>query len=242
MASQQSATVPAGGTVTVNFALTPSPTPVWTNIAAEDFEGSFPKAGWQVEDYASGNGEYYWAKRTCRPKTGTYSGWAVGGGANGSGLPCSSEYANNTFSWLIYGPFSLVGATDAETLYDTWFKSELTYDRLFVGASIDGEIFYGSGSSGDSGDWLAENFDLTTVPTLGNLTGASSVWIAFVFISDDSITYAEGAYVDNIVLRKRTGSLASQPAEALSCAVVRQADHVLDPVRVLHYGSPAEIR
>ncbi len=125
VASQQSATVPAGGTVTVNFALTPSPTPVWTNIAAEDFEGSFPKAGWQVGDYAPGNGEYYWAKRTCRPKTGTYSGWAVGGGANGSGLPCGSEYANNTFSWLIYGPFSLVGATDAETLYDTWFKSEL---------------------------------------------------------------------------------------------------------------------
>ena len=229
VASQQSATVPAGGTVTVNFALTPSPTPVWTDIAVEDFEGSFPKAGWQVGDYASGYGEYYWAKRTCRPKTGSYSGWAVGGGADGTGLPCGSEYADNTFSWLIYGPFSLVGATDAEILYDTWFKSEPDFDQLFVGASIDGENFYGSGNSGDSGDWLSENFDLTAVPTLGNLTGRSSVWIAFVFTSDSSIAYPEGAYVDDIVLRKRTGSIAGQPTQSLSCDAVRQAGYVLDP-------------
>ena len=88
-ASQQSATVPAGGTVTVDFALTPISLPEWTNIATEDFEGSFPQAGWHVEDNEPGYGKYYWAKRTCRPKSGSYSGWAVGGGADGSGLALS---------------------------------------------------------------------------------------------------------------------------------------------------------
>ena len=38
--------------------------PTWTNIATEDFEGSFPRAGWQVEDNRPGYGEYYWAKRS----------------------------------------------------------------------------------------------------------------------------------------------------------------------------------
>ena len=40
-ASQQSATVPAGGTVTVDFALTPIPLPDGPT-STEDFEGSFP--------------------------------------------------------------------------------------------------------------------------------------------------------------------------------------------------------
>ena len=67
-ASQQSATVPAGGTVTVDLALTPIPLSEWTNITTEDFAGSFPQPGWHVEDNEPGYGKYYWAKRTCRPK------------------------------------------------------------------------------------------------------------------------------------------------------------------------------
>jgi len=49
------------------------------------------------------------------------------------------------------------------------------------------------------------NFDLTNVYELGNLTGQPEVWIAFVFTSDSFVTYPEGAYVDDIVLRKVTG-------------------------------------
>ena len=228
-ASQQSATVPAGGTVTVDFALTPIPLSEWTNIATEDFEGSFPQAGWHVEDSEPGYGKYYWAKRTCRPKSGSYSGWAVGGGADGSGLACGDDYPNNAFSRLIYGPFSLVGATDAEMLYDYWVQSEPDFDELFVGASINGADFYGSSVSGDSGGWSSGNLDLTDVSSLGNLLGQPNVWIAFDFTSDSSIALPEGAYVDTIVLRKRTGSMAGQPTRRLSCDVVRQADYVLDP-------------
>jgi len=64
------------------------------------------------------------------------------------------------------------------------------------------------------------------------------VWISFVFLSDADITYSEGAYIDNIVLRKRTGLAAEQPLEAFSCDVVRQGDYVVDPCAALTIGVP----
>jgi hypothetical protein len=45
---------------------------------------------------------------------------------------------------------------------------------------------------------------LTSVYQLGDLTGESNVWIAFVFESNGSVNYSEGAFVDNVVLRKCT--------------------------------------
>jgi hypothetical protein len=237
---QQAVTVPAGGTATANFSLVATP-PTWSNITTENFESAFPKIGWAVADYQTGSGEYYWGKRTCRPGSGSYSGWGVGAGANGSSLSCGSNYPNNAFSWLIYGPFSLTGATDAELLFDYWLKSELNFDDLFVGASINGTNFYGSAVSGDSSGWRSETFDLTAVPTIGNMVGRSSVWIAFVFRSDLSVTYPEGAYVDNIVLRKLTGSLdALTTPVAVSCEVVRSGDYAKDPCAALTVGAPPE--
>lgn len=224
---QQPVVVPTGGSVTSNFSLTPVAT--WTNITTENFESTFPRAGWTVNDYASGYGVYYWGKRTCRPASGSYSGWAVGAGANGSGLSCGANYPNNAFSWLIYGPFSLVGATDAELLFDYWTNSELNFDELFVGASIDGNQFYGPSASGNSGGWDSYTFDLTNVGTLGNLLGRSSVWIAFVFDTDASVTYPEGVYVDNIVLRKMTSTAAEPRVQDSACTKVQQGDAVVDP-------------
>ena len=44
--------------------------------------------------------------------------------------------------------------------------------------------------------------DLSSIYYLGDLRGQPQVWVAFIFSSDYSISYAEGAYVDNIVLRR----------------------------------------
>ena len=185
----------------------------WADIMTEDFEGDFPGT-WNVLDNGAANGEYYWAKRDCRPHSGFYSGWAVGGGADGSSLSCGADYPYsvdpdpNTQAkfWMIYGPFDLTNASDAELLFWYWNFSESDYwDYLFWGASINGSSFYGTRTSGDSGGWNEVNFDLTNVYSLGDLTGQPQVWIAFGFMSDHSITYPEGAYVDDIVLRKVTG-------------------------------------
>ena len=59
----------------------------WVTIMSEDFEGAFP-GSWNVYDGNPEGGEYYWEKRICLPYQGSYSGWGVGGGAQGSGLSC----------------------------------------------------------------------------------------------------------------------------------------------------------
>ncbi len=178
----------------------------WQTIVSTDFEGTFP-GSWQVFDNGYYSGEYYWAKRNCRAFGGSYSGWAVGGGAQGGSLGCFSSYPDYAEAWMIYGPFSLVGASDAEMTFQLWLDVEYGYDYGYWGASTNlSQPFYGIWATGDSGGWLAESFDLTDVPTLGDLRGEPEVWVALVLESDSSVHYAEGFYVDNIVLHKYVGA------------------------------------
>ena len=179
----------------------PSAVESWSLIMTEGFEGIFPPGGssWRILD-ANGrtNGEYFWDDTSFKPRTGRWSAWPARGGVN-SLNPATSNYQNNMRSWMIYGPFSLSSATDAELLFSYWNQSEANYDRLFWGASVNGTNFYGSAVSGNSGGWRNVNFDLRDVPILGNLTGRSSVWIAFSFTSDGSIT-RKGPFIDDIRL------------------------------------------
>jgi C1A family cysteine protease len=173
----------------------------WVSILEEDFEGSFP-GPWTVVDSRSGFGEYKWGQRDCRRYHGGYAGWAVGAGANGSALSCGANYPDYASSWMVYGPFSLARATDADLRFKLWLNSESGADKIFWGASTDGEEFYGWMYSGDSGGWADALLDLTDIYILGDLLGEPEVWIAFAFDSDFSVNYPEGAYVDDIVLRK----------------------------------------
>ena len=190
---------------------TPSSTAAaWTTILQEDFEGPFP-GPWEVADYSSGYGEYYWGKRTCRPYAGSYSGWAIGGGADGGPLGCGSNYPNYANSWMVYGPFSLVDATAGDLSFKLWY-SAYDYDGVCYLASIDGAYFYGFCEKGYSGGWTDRVFDLTDVYTLGNLMGQPNVWIAFYFYSNYVLNLPEGAYVDDIVLRKCIGASCPSPS------------------------------
>lgn len=184
---------------------TPTATPVstgWITLINDGFEGSFP-GPWDVSDeYANGE-QYYFGKRSCRHQAGSWSAWAVGGGAQGSALPCSASYPNDAYSWMVYGPFSLQGATAAELTFQLNLNTELDYDYLCRAASADGYEFWGICTTGTTnGSWVAKTLDLTNVPELGNLTGRSTVWVALIFVSDFSITYPDGAHVDSALLRK----------------------------------------
>jgi hypothetical protein len=171
---------------------------------AEDFEGVFPGA-WLLYDNRPGNGEYYWAKRDCRhaPGAGLYSAWAVGGGTDGAPLACRSPYPNYADSWMVYGPFSLTGATGAEVRFQAWVDVYYRqWDYLCVLASTDGAHFDGSCSNDTFDAWIEYVLDLSAVGALGNLLGQEHVWVAFRFYSAMSNTSRDGAYVDNIVVRK----------------------------------------
>jgi hypothetical protein len=184
--------------------------PGWQTLVSTDFEGTFPSPWIVFDDDGSTNGEYYWGKRSCRAFEGSNSGWAVGAGANGGGLPCGSNYPDNALSWMVYGPFSLQGASAGDLGYQLWLNSESGYDYAIHAASINGTDFYGEGISGSIGAWLPRVLDLANVPDLGNLMGQPQVWVAIIFASDGGVTMSEGAYVDNVVLRKYNG-LAPAP-------------------------------
>jgi hypothetical protein len=158
----------------------------------------------------------------------------VGGGANGSSLSCGADYPNGALSWLGYGPFSLTDATAGDLTFKLWLNSELNHDVLWYGASTNGADFYGSGVSGNSQGWIDRTFDLSNVPTLGNLMGQPVVYIAFIFASDSSQTYPDGAHVDNIVLRKRTGlALAAQEVSPVTQGTPAPSTLIEIPARVL---------
>lgn len=163
----------------------------WNTIMTEGFEGVWPSGAWWVSTDPTWDDESY------RPHTGSWSAWCAGSTFN----PAYDQYPNNMNAWTVYGSFNLCDATAADLQFYYWLKSESNYDFFAWYASVDDYNYYGYSVSGDSGGWQFINFDLTSVPTLGNLTGRPNVWVAFVFTSDGSVTN-EGAYVDDVLLEK----------------------------------------
>ncbi len=175
----------------------------WFTILEETFEGVFPGTTWTLVDEGTGAAEYFWGKRDCRPHTGSYSGWAVGGGANGSLLACGSNYPDGRISRMAFGPFNLEDATDGELRFYVWLNTEYQPDALWYLLSFDGQNFHDfGGDTGNTGGWVERVFSLRDLPGLGDVLGRPQVWIAFEFESDSDTNFPEGVYVDDIVLRK----------------------------------------
>jgi hypothetical protein len=184
-----------------------SPPPDWTIIVSEDFEGAFPGDGWQVVDENSLGGLYHWGRRDCRSSSGSFSAWSVGAGD--TTFDCGSDYPGEVAAWMVYGPFSLADATAAELVFDWWSDTAGGFDKFFFGASTDDYNYRGVYVKGDYSSWtIGERFDLGAVPEFGSLLGEEQVWIGFSFESDSSVA-AEGAHVDNVVVRKRVGGAGS---------------------------------
>ena len=58
-------------------------------------------------------GEYLFGRRDCKPQSGSYAGWAGGGGVDGSSLACGANYPNDIYSVATYGPFDLTNAASS---------------------------------------------------------------------------------------------------------------------------------
>jgi hypothetical protein len=183
----------------------------WTVILEEDFEGEL-SGEWALSDEDPAEGSYILGQRSCRAYGGSQSGWFVGGGA-GAALGCQSAYPRRVASWMVYGPFDLSGASDAELAFQLWLNSEPGYDGFFGGASIDGTDYHGYMVTGNTSGWMPYRLNLRAVPELGDITDQEEVWIALLFVSDGVIMTQEGAYTDDIVLRKFVGTPADLPKE-----------------------------
>ncbi len=168
-------------------------TPGYTPIMFEGGEGSFPSAnGWDVFDDDDANGQDVWLPVGCRPNSGEGSIWA------GDITELCGEYDNDMESWMIFGPFSLRDATEARVEFFAWSDVE-DLDTLFVGASTDGNRYFGA-TIGSDFDWSRFEYDFNS-----SQLGQQNVWLAFVFESD-SVGTREGVYLDDIVLEKLVGS------------------------------------
>jgi hypothetical protein len=189
-------------------ATAPSAAIGWTTIMTEDFEGAFPGAGWELWPTSPSEDHPTWGTSDYLPYGGTYSGYCVGSHINAPG-----PYPNNVDSWMVYGPFDTSSDCDLQMLLRMRYNTQPFLDELFIGASTDGSVFEGITRAGDSEGWLWERRDLS------EFAGHSEVLIAFRFSSNDDVT-DEGAYVDDVVLRKASAAPASptlsQPAQG-SC-------------------------
>jgi hypothetical protein len=170
----------------------------------EDFEGSWPTSDWQLSDASSSDGgEYLWGRRNCRPHAGSFSGWSVGGGAQGNILDCSADYPNNAQSWAVYGPFDLSGATSASLSFHVWGATagatDCPWDYLFAGSSSDGLSFSGSRYCGDWTNGDESNGYSVSSLDLSSELGQNQVWFGFLFSSNDSVTNV-GFTIDDVVL------------------------------------------
>ncbi len=180
----------------------------WVTLLADSFETE--NVAWDFTDQnGATGGDYRPTRRTCSPRTGLHSVWLVGGGADGSLLPCGADYPNNADSWMIYGPFSLADATAAQVNWRFWFNN------ADGGGVFDGGDQFCYLSSNDHTKWRGH---CLSVPTAGwssltydfrdaigstyNFWGEPQVWLAFRFVSDASVTNAFGAYVDDVVISK----------------------------------------
>lgn len=195
--------------------LTLAPSNGYSTILQEGFEGEFTSP-WVVFDSYRRYGEM-WDKRDCRPYSGSYSAWIMGRSVVGGTVPagCGSSYDYFMDVWMVYGPFSLAEATRADLRYKMWLYSEVARDYLCQLASIDGTNYGGVCFSGFGGGWGDVYFDLTDVPYVGNATGKPNVWIAFNFTSNarnNLSTYPEGAYVDDVVIRRCSSNCVSPSA------------------------------
>ncbi len=178
-----------------------------TTLKTETFESTFPNT-WIL--YSDDPTDPLWDKESYRSYSGSYSGYCVG-----SSVAPPGPYPDDVETLMIYGPFSLSDAVDARLNLQMWVDVEAGYDYVSVLASGDGISF--SGHGGISGDWASASggtgfmnvsLDLKSVPDIGDLMGDSTVWVALLFGSDESVGY-EGVYADDIIIEKITGGYES---------------------------------
>ncbi len=173
----------------------------WRTIMYEGFEYGFPWSGWTLLDLSNDGYERLWNDVVYAPYSGESVGWPAGGGADPLDPP---NYANNMDSWMIYGPFDLSNATDAQVVFFLWRELEPNYDFIEFYVSDNGQDFTQWGQWGGNADW-----EQITVG-LGDYAGESAVWIAWRFFSDDVVT-GRGPLIDEIAIQ----SLAAAPTVTL---------------------------
>ncbi len=162
-------------------------------LFTDDFESGFPGTTWTVTPSSP---EQYWNTWTCWSASGSSSVGCAAGGTNA--ITCGQNYGDFMETWMTFGPISLAdpGITAATFNCVLNLFSEVGFDFLFMGVSIDGSQYYGTNHDGIVNGPVS--IDLSNIFTLGNVIGQSQVWFTFVFQSDEAINAPNGAQIDDV--------------------------------------------
>ena len=181
------------------------PQPMVALPKTEGFEGPWPNDWALLATEAK-----YWGPNECLAYQGSYDGWPAR--FDGDGYPSHTDppactapagYPYDFQSFMVYGPFSTVGAALGAVDFKALIDTETGYDWGGVIAKAgsadctDLAGYDGPLSSGNSGGWIDWSEDLSNFSFVGNLLGQANVCIAFLFLSDSSITDV-GFFLDNI--------------------------------------------
>lgn len=168
-------------------------------ILKEGFEGVWPWGMWRSFDNNGSNyGSYCWDDDDYLPWDGWWSAWVANGCANGLD-PQYWYYPNNMDSWMTWGPFD-TGTKGAGFQFRYWARTEPNYDKFYWCASPNNVTYYCNVFSGNSNGWKLGKINLKKVPGYGNMVGDPTVWIGFVFRSDNSVV-SDGVFVDAVKVK-----------------------------------------
>ncbi|MFH2008924.1 MAG: hypothetical protein ABI333_20210 [bacterium] len=165
-------------------------------LFSENFDGGW-SSGWSTGDNLPGcvtqDCVDTWAPSTNRPHNGTHSAWCAEDGNN------SSDYDNNMQSWAAH-TLDLSSAAGQAVFLDVWIWVHVaeTADWFSMLTSNDGggswptlEVF-----NGNTGGWVFRSYDIS----FGAGNGAFG--IGLFFNANGWTSDQEGAYVDDIVVRR----------------------------------------
>ncbi|WP_423223835.1 hypothetical protein [Candidatus Amarolinea aalborgensis] len=162
-------------------------------IEYETFEYVWPGPGWSV----TGCGNACWDDDDYRSYAGSWAAWPTNEGTNGyDPIFGKDDYLYNQDTRMIYGPFSLLGATQGDVDFQLSYQIENGWDYLTLEVSPDGW-----GAWTELQRWTGTN---PGYPGFGyqdiyfsHYVGDSTVWLAWRFHSDSSVVY-DGPWVDEV--------------------------------------------
>ena len=181
----------------------------WSTLFSDDFSNM--STLWQ-RSVNPGSTNAYWGRVAYRPENPslgwTPMAWCAADGT--AGRTPGNTYPAFMSGWMCVGPFDLRDARNATLSFRYWNESESGYDYLEWLASKDGTNYNGYQVSGNSQGWQTVQFDLSAVPSLGDLRGLAAVWFGFRFSSDGS-NQLLGAFIDDVVLQKEVANADLEP-------------------------------
>ncbi|OGO31383.1 MAG: hypothetical protein A2136_03005 [Chloroflexi bacterium RBG_16_54_11] len=165
-------------------------------IMNETFEASWPTSLWNVVDLSNDGYDRKWDDDNYRPHSGNLAAWPARGGVNGRDpIATNNDYFNNMNTRMIYGPFDLSDAFQADISFWMWRQMESCCDYLVLEVSGDNGTFQEVGRWTGNAGWEQQSISLNAY------IGDSTVWVAWRFYSDRRNVF-DGPWVDDIMLRK----------------------------------------